>query len=345
MRTVKVSQQDLADAATEGLLSHKDTAALWQFFKDRPHNQEVPEPTTPKFDLAHLSWYSGAAIVMAAMAWVMGQVWDSFNGAGVTVTSLIYTLAFLVVGSFLWRRKDLKVPGGVLFTLAVSMTPLTIFGIERVTGFLDHHQNQHLAVLFVTGGTIAAALAALRFIRFPFITAPAAVASWFLAIDVSEWVFGNALNFQEQMGLMMGFGALMIVGSFIVDRLSKEDFAYWGYLFGTIGMWFAMTALIFDQGSENLNALYALANVGLMLLSVLLNRRIFVVVGSLGVAGYIAHLSWVVFANSWLFPIALSMIGLSVIYLGVKYHRNREAIENAILGMVPSSLQSWLPKR
>jgi hypothetical protein len=50
-------------------------------------------------------------------------------------------------------------------------------------------------------------------------------------------------------------------------------------------------------------------------------RRAFVIFGSLGYCGYLEHLASDFFKGSWLFPNALSAIGLMVIYL-VFYNKN-----------------------
>src|SRR5215218_568075 len=52
----------------------------------------------------------------------------------ILVISLSYALAFAVAGGLLWRNKGLKVPGGLLVTSAVCMTPLAVYGFERVAG-------------------------------------------------------------------------------------------------------------------------------------------------------------------------------------------------------------------
>jgi hypothetical protein len=44
-----------------------------------------------------------------------------------------------------------------------------------------------------------------------------------------------------------------------------------------------------------------------------------------------------------LFPVALSFIGVLVIFLGVKYQRNRASIERFILARVPLSVKQVLP--
>jgi hypothetical protein len=48
-----------------------------------------------------------------------------------------------------------------------------------------------------------------------------------------------------------------------------------------------------------------------------LSRRVFAVFGGLGVAGYLGHLSYSVFSDSMLFPVALTAIGFAVIAAGV----------------------------
>ena len=47
--------------------------------------------------------------------------------------------------------------------------------------------------------------------------------------------------------------------------------------------------------------------------------------------------------NSMMFPFALSVLGLLIIYLGIKYQRNREAIEAAILNSLPDGLKNLRP--
>jgi hypothetical protein len=63
-----------------------------------------------------------------------------------------------------------------------------------------------------------------------------------------------------------------------------------GYLFGMFAFWGGLTLL--EGGSELDWFLYGLINAGLILLSVLLQRRLFVVFGAAGVFGYVGHLAW-----------------------------------------------------
>jgi hypothetical protein len=87
---------------------------------------------------------------------------------------------------------------------------------------------------------------------------------------------------------------------------------------------------------------YCFVNVALML--VLLDRRVFMVFGALGVFGYLGHLSYTVFKDSRLFPFALSAIGITVIALGVLYQRHQASIERALLEALPADMRALLPK-
>ena len=49
------------------------------------------------------------------------------------------------------------------------------------------------------------------------------------------------------------------------------------------------------------------------------------VFGGLGIAGYLGHLSYRVFKDSLVFPFALSLIGLAIIWLGVVFAWHADA--------------------
>jgi hypothetical protein len=98
------------------------------------------------------------------------------------------------------------------------------------------------------------------------------------------------------------------------------------------------------SGREVSKFIYCLVNVGLMVLSVFLDRRVFMVFGSLGVFGYLGHLSWTIFKDSMVFPFALTFVGILVIYVGVQYQRNQQRIAEAVLGVIPLGMQKLLPQ-
>jgi hypothetical protein len=277
--------------------------------------------------------------------------WERFGGGGILAISLSYAVAFAVAGGLLWRHKDLKVPGGLLVTAAVCMAPLAVYGFESTTGLWLQGMPGEYADFYdyIEGGwfpmeitTVAAGLVALRFYRFPFLTAPVAFALWFMSMDLTPLVYGS--SYYEAQGyqtVSLVFGLVVLVGAYLVDRRTEEDYAFWGYLFGMFAFWGGLTLL--EGGSELDWFFYGLINAGLILLSVLLQRRVFVVFGALGVFGYVGHLAWEIFEDSLLFPFVLSAAGLAIIALGILYAKNRDKIEGAVVRTIPTNIRRLLP--
>jgi hypothetical protein len=194
--------------------------------------------------------------------------------------------------------------------------------------------------------TIAAGLVALRFRRFPFLTAPVAFALWYMSMDLTPLVYGQAdYSWQQRELVSVLFGLAVLLAAYLVDLRGKvgEDFAFWGYLFGLLAFWGGLSMM--NSASELSKFEYFLINVALIGLSVLLRQRAFIVFGAMGTMGYIGHLAFRVFENSLMFPFALTLIGILVIYLGVLYQRNGKAIESFARSQLPESVQQLVPPR
>lgn len=342
---MKVSKEDLNWAASEGLISTEQVEALWRALESR-------RGASPKFDLAHVAYYFGALIVISAMGWFMTLGWERFGGGGIFLIAAAYALCFVLAGRTLWYKEHLKIPGGLLFTMAVCMTPLAIYGLERLTGIWPQgdpgvYRGYHIWVkgswFLVEVGTIIAGVVALRFIRFPFLTAPIAFSLWYMSMDLTPLLFGKTdFTWNERLWVSLWFGLAVLVVAYVIDRRTREDYACWGYLFGMLAFWGGLSLM--ETGSEFRRFLYGLINVGLMLLSVLLDRRVFIVFGALGVFGYLGHLAYSVFKDSLMFPFVLSVLGIVIIYLGIKYQRHRDVIDRSILGLLPEQLRHLLPR-
>lgn len=191
-------------------------------------------------------------------------------------------------------------------------------------------------------GTVGAGLVALRFFRFPYLTAPVAFALWFMSMDLTPLLYGS--SYYEAQGyqvVSLVFGLVMLAGAYLVDRRTEEDYAFWGYLFGMFAFWGGLT--LFEGGSELDWLIYGLINAALIPLSVLLQRRVFVVFGAAGVFGYVGHLAWEIFEDSLLFPFVLSAAGLAIIALGILYAKNRPRIENTMMRAIPTNIRHLLP--
>ena len=61
--------------------------------------------------------------------------------------------------------------------------------------------------------------------------------------------------------------------------------------------------------------------------------------------GYLGHLSYRVFEDSLLFPVALTLLGMAIIYLGVLYQRNSAAIAAHLQASLPQQVRDLVPPR
>lgn len=343
--SLTVDKKDLQEAAREGLLEPAAVDGLWQWLNARkaPAGQN-------NFEVQNLFWYSGAFIVIVAMSWFMFQAWSLFSGGGLLTLALCYQAVFTMGGAWLLRKPDLKTPGGLLITLAVLMVPIAAFSVEQMAGMWTSVASAErdmppIRNLIMEMSTVVAALVAIRFVRFPFLGLPVAFSLWLATMDMVRLVAGvDGLSWQAQEQLTVAFGAVMIVAAFVVDKLMKEDFAMWGYFFGATALWGALGALYFVDGSEGTRLGWAIMNLAMLPVAVLLRRSVFMVYGGLGLLGYLAYLTFSVFANSPFFPAYLTVLGLCVIFAGVWYHRKQRSIETAMLKFLPEGLRKALPQ-
>jgi hypothetical protein len=161
-------------------------------------------------------------------------------------------------------------------------------------------------------------------------------------MDLTPLLVGKPeFTWQERLWVSLCFGLLILLVTYLVDRRTRDDYAFWGYLFGLMAFWGGMSLM--ESGSEWKKFLYCLINVGLIILAVFLQRSVFVVFGAAGVFGYLGYLSYDVFKDSFLFPMVLSFLGLVVIYLGVQYQRHRERFEEAVLAVIPVTVRRLRP--
>lgn len=349
---MEVNKEDLQWAVTQGLISEEQADALWTALSSRVSDRQVQTllPDRPQFDFANVAFYFGALIVISAMTWFMNLAWESFGGSGIFLLSSIYAFCFVLAALNLWFRQNMKVPGGLLFTMAVCMTPLAVYGLQRWTGFWAQgdpgmYRDYYIWVkgswFLMELGTIISGLVALKFIRFPFLTAPIAFSLYFMSMDVTPLLFGaTEFTGNERRLVSLWFGIGCIIVAYLVDirtRRRDGDFAFWLYLFGLLPFWFSIA---FDYHRFT----YCLINLGLILLSVLLKRKVLIVFGSLGVFGYLSYLAYSVFQNAVLFPFALTAIGIAVIYLGFLYQRHSGTVESFFEGFLPAGFRSFLPR-
>ena len=339
---MKISKDKFFSVGSDLNISKEKMDAFWSGLEKMEEEESTP--------FAKCLFYLGALIVISAMTWFMNLGWALFGGGGIFIIALIYACIFTLVGKALWNKKGLRLPAGLLITIAVCMAPLAIYGLETYfnlwptdteTNYPEFYQQVEGRWVLMEIGTILAGVVALWFFPFPFLTAPIFFAAWFLTMDIIPLIFGKELEWNHRCWISLCFGlALMAIG-FTIDRAKKGDYAFWSYLFGTVTFWGSLNCLAWDKG-EFILFIYLLINLLMMCLSVLLKRTVLMVFGAFGLFAYLGHLAHNIFKDSVLFPFALSFIGLVIIYLGVLYQKNLEWMEKNIFEKLPDGFKKFL---
>ena len=186
--------------------------------------------------------------------------------------------------------------------------------------------------------------------RLAFLVMPVAVTLWFLSMDLAPFLAGYDetswdLVWDLRKLVSLYFGLLVVMLAFWVDvrSRSEKDFAFWLYLFGVMAFWGGLSLM--DSDSELSKFLYLCVNLLMIGVGATLSRRVFVVFGGLGAAGYVGHLAHDVFRDSMLFPFALTLIGLAVIWLGILWQRHEASLTARLRALLPLPLRKMVERR
>jgi hypothetical protein len=300
----------------------------------------------PSFEPAHVSYYLGALLIIGAMGWFITNAWDRLSGFTITAIAMAYGALFGAVGVRLFRRAATKIPGGLLVAVAVCMTPLAVYGLERAFGwwpasdpgsYTHFHPLINGSWVMMECATILVAGIALKFVKFSFITAPAAYALWYLSMDGTAYIFGKQWSFHQECWISVFFGLVMLIAAYLMEGRYESDFSFWFYLFGLLTFTGGLTLL--GDGDQFGKAIYCLIHLLMMALAIILQRRAFLIFGAIGVFIYLMGEAEGFFRNSFGFTLALTCIGIFFIAAGIAYKRNEAVLEAKFSPLIPSRIR------
>lgn len=322
-------RSELKECVGKGIISEEQLTAVCAHIGDPPSTAHAAE--APKaFNAVMVLYYTGALLILSAFGWFMGSQWEALGPSGIFAVSALYALLFALVGRYL-AQAGYPVAGGLLITCCVGMTPLATYSLEAWSGIwpINPPGGYQVYYVWINGSwivielaTMAAALIALRKVKFSFLVMPAAIALWFISMDITQIIFpGHHLTWELRSWVSVVSGLLFLAGGRIAERRSDGiDYPFWIYLAGILAFWGGLTSLP-DKGELG-KAVYCLINMGLIAASLYLNRKTFAVFGVMGVYGYLGHLAFSIFKDSPLFPIALAFFGVMIILTTVLFQKN-----------------------
>jgi hypothetical protein len=341
---MRLTKSDLDEAVGKGILENSVAEELWNFLTQ----SESGKPQA-RFNLSNLLWYTGSLIVIVAMGIFSSESFGRWGGDALFLTAITYAAAFTFAGKYFWNTRQIRILGGLLVTVAVSMAPLATFGVQHYLGWWTHGDPGPYGDFFVwirgswvfmSVSAIIAGIFALKYFKFPFITFIIAFALWFLSMDITPWIIaewpepGAATSYSHENWRELAkyrgmisviFGLVLLIFAWIIDLRTQVSFTFWLHftvalcIYGGIYMWIS---------PENIqeNTIICGISIFLLFLAIFLERRVYAVFGGLGLTHYLAYLSWKVFDDTLLFSFALSGIGILVMILGYWYFKNAQRI-------------------
>ena len=337
-----VSKSSLQKAVEHKIIQPEQVDPLYDFLNDH---------SGPHFDFTHVLYYFGGLVAIGALTLFMNLGWEQFGGWGIVTICCAYaTLGLVLTTTFERSKRD--IPAGICAAFVVVLVPLGIYGFQQAMGYWpessnyqDYHRYIKLLWLYMELGTLAAGAVMLWKYRYPFLIMPVAATLWYMSMDIAELFLGSDFSWRERSVVTMWFGLGMTVLAFVVDLRSRKtmDYAFWLYLFGILAFWGGLTSQ--HSGSELSKFLYFCINLLMIGSGVVLSRKVFVVLGALGSCFYLGYLANEVFKDSWMFPITLTAAGFGIIWLGVFWQKNEEAITTSFRRRLPVALQELLEQR
>lgn len=346
---VAITREDLTRASAAGILDGAQAQALWGFLG----GTAASLPEQARFSFGHTLYYFGGLLAIGAMSLFMTLSWDALGPWGICILSLLYGAGCWAMAETL-RRRGFAIPAGLLGALAVFLVPLATWSAQHALGlwpevdgaisggrFNQYHQWVDARWLTLEVATLLAGALALWRMRLPFLVMPVALTLWYMSMDLSRWPAGNAdiWDFDHARHVSIAFGVAMCVAAGALDvirrRRGTADYATWLYVFGAFAAWGGIT--LSDSGSETARLVYALFNAALVLFGAIIGRRVFTVLGAIGVATYLGHLAFELFEDSLLFPLALTAIGLGLVAIGIWWQRHEAAIHARLRRFMPGT--------
>lgn len=265
-----------------------------------------------------LSFIGGTIVLIGIVIFIM-QNWEQLNTAARISATLGAGILSYIVAAILHNRSDARVMAQPFFSIAGIVLPigiavtLTEFTIDPTSALMQTWIALALAGVFAVSAVV------FRTAILPFFSI--VYGSWaFFAL--TNWIFNEytvttIAHFDEYRLLIVSICYLILGHVFTRTRFSAHltDFLYF---FGTVG--FLGTTLALGGWNPNQQLFwelsYPLYIFGAMYLGVILQRRLFIILGSLFLMGYILKITGEYFTNNFGWPLSLIICGILLIIVG-----------------------------
>ena len=334
----------LRDATREQIISADQAARLRALADSRasdvaPGAKPAGRESPRGLNTVSVAYGIGALLILFAFGWFLFERWEKLGVWG--VLGVVAAYAVVLSGSAVWLwRHDFRFASGIATMLAVSLTPLLAWDLQRMAGLWpDARSSDPLAFyppwmawrwIIVELSVILVALLVLRRRPFVALSWPIAVAGWGLSYHVGDVLRGEWFDLGHERWMRLAAALTILAVADLVERWQARasrdgrapdgDFATAFWFTGLLSFSFAYTSVWSHAGAwKHLLPLIAVAFVAI---SLWLGRRLILVFGMAGIFGYLGYLAGDVFRNLVSFPVLLAGLGVLVILTVVWMQRS-----------------------
>ncbi len=210
---------------------------------------------------------------------------------------------------------------------------MVVYSVERIAGVWpgwDH--GLVIAVL-----AAAAVLLAVR--PAPLVLVPLGLATVLLAADAAELVFGDSATDRQYCAVILPVGLAWIVAGLWLDVAGRRPYATWAYWVGLAASGACLITLVPKTvpGFALIGVLGALA----MFFSAFVRHWSFTLIGAIGV---LIAVSAGMQRLGGLAPLGAALLGLVLIFVGLRWSRWREPIRKAVLARLPARARTFVQR-
>lgn len=323
------------DAAVSlGIISAEQAAGIRALTPER-RAPVAPQPV----DASSIGYVLGAITVLVAMGWFLADRWDWLGAGGVLAVVGLYIGLFLVVAQRL-RREGYETAAGFAVLLAVAMVPIAVVALNEITLWITPQArtrclNSRWDLLFdfnlwdcrglelvVELATLAAALVAIRAVRFSLLVVPIASIAMRFVFHAAAAVFHGEPGAVASGWLWVICASLLTAAAYQSDRTQppEHDYALWLHVMAVISA--ATASVMILNATDGYRHLLPGGAALAFIFSLRMRRAPWTL---LGLGWFVAYLGWLavdVFRNTPVFPIVLAALGLAVIIATVWVQRN-----------------------
>ena len=331
---MRFSERDIERWVKDGLITSAQ--------RDTMVADPLVHTARPGLDLTTLLYYGGGLLVLLAYSIFLGFQWPFMNsGARVAISGA--SIAFYAgVATVLTRQERFRLPGELLQVVSVAVVPMFVFAVLDVVGLWRHaphyyqpdsarHDYQlHLewARMVLAGATFVAAAGAFWWSRSPFVLVAALVSVTSLIVDATIQFNRNFYHYElhtSQSIVIALMGAATLAGGVAARGRTERDYSLWLYVAGLAGLAVGVGSQTFSSDAAGWGILWMVVALAILVLSLVLQERLFAAAGLAAMFVYFAKLVFEVFqsANA---ALALVVLGLVLLGVGMLYQRYNERL-------------------